>query len=68
MNAQTAEIVANMPVLFEIIHRHKIWTITKDFAFFGDFTQEKFAIDAVEAAVAAIGAAGGTAQIVSKVA
>ncbi len=55
-----------VPILFEIKHANGIWTVTKDYVFWGDFTHQSFAMEAIETAVSEITAQGGTAQIVTE--
>jgi hypothetical protein len=52
-------------VEFEIIHRHGIWTVTKDHRFFGDYTRLQFALETILDAIAKIFENGGAAHLLN---
>ena len=66
MSANDTVLSDIVPVLFETKSANGIWSVTKDYVFWGDFTHEHDATDAIESAVRDIVAHGGTAQIVTK--
>ena len=66
MTRQDTTSLAILPVLFELRHERGLWTVTRDYTYFGRYDAQASALDAVEAAVAVVEADGGTAQIISK--
>lgn len=50
-------------VLFVVQRRSGIWNVTKDGLFFGDFVEEKNALEAAQTAGHAIFQAGGRAEL-----
>jgi len=53
-----------VPTLFEVSQRAGIWKVTKDGGFYGDYFVESLALEAAEAAVRAVVANGGSAEVV----
>lgn len=54
---------ASKSVLFVVQRRSGIWNVTRDGVFFGDFVEEKNALEAAQTAGHAIFKAGGRAEI-----
>lgn len=52
------------PTLFQVRRRTGIWEVTQDGAFYGDYAGEEHALTAARAAVRAILASGGTAEVI----
>ena len=56
----------DIPVIFEIWHRHGIWNLMRDFQFLGDFSRRSFAMEALFSEAKEVEAKGGRVQILAR--